>query len=469
MFLPKDKQISKEVFLLALPIILSNLSRVLMSIVDIAMVGRLGKEAIAATGMGGMLTWGALSVVLGVRTAVQTITSRRVGQKRKKECGTAFHNGLIMALFYGVPVSVFGMLFSKNIVPFFIKDEIATPLTIEYTSIVFLSIIFSAISFVFVGFLTGIEKTKPHLVVTIASNFLNVYLNAGLIYGSEGVKALIDTKLPGLTLLSGLWSWLPFPALGVKGAAIATLLSTLFMCAHYSFYLFNKKMREDYRVFSFSLNIKMMKTQLRLAVPMGLQETTIAIGWSIFYKIMGIIGLVELATTELVFVIMHASFMPAIGVGQACATLVGKHMGEKNTTKAETSIYESIRISEYIMGTMGILFVLFPVFFLRIFTNDPEIIALGIIGIRVVGFLQFVDAIGMTLWFALSGAGNTFFPALVESLLIWLVMIPGSWFIGVYLKVGFVGPFTLLPSIYITFATIMVMKIRKGDWKNIEV
>ena len=93
MFLPKNKQISKEVFYLALPIILSNLSRVLMSIVDIAMVGRLGKEAIAATGMGGMLPWGALSVVLGVRTAVQTITSRRVGQKRDKECGTAFHNG----------------------------------------------------------------------------------------------------------------------------------------------------------------------------------------------------------------------------------------------------------------------------------------------------------------------------------------------------------------------------------------
>lgn len=440
-----------------------------MSIVDIAMVGRLGKEAIAATGMGGMLTWGALSVVLGVRTAVQTITSRRVGQKRYKECGTAFHNGLIMALTYGIPVSFFGMVFSKNIVPFFIKDDIATHLTIEYTSIVFLSIIFSAISFVFVGFLTGIEKTKPHLVVTIASNFLNVYLNAGFIYGSDGIRNLINTKLPELTFLSGLWSWVSFPALGVKGAAIATFLSTVFMCLHYSFYLFNKKMNEDYRLFSFFLNTKMMKTQLRLAVPMGLQETTIAVGWSMFYKIMGTIGLVELATTELVFVIMHASFMPAIGVGQACATLVGKYMGEKKLKKAETSIYESIRISEYIMGTMGVLFILFPVFFLRIFTSDPEIIALGTVGIRVVGLLQFVDAIGMTLWFALSGAGNTFFPALVESLLIWLVMIPGSWFIGVYHNVGFVGPFTLLPLVYISFATIMVVKIRKGDWKNIDV
>ncbi len=92
MFLPKDKKIFKEVFLLALPIILSNLSRVLMSIVDIAMVGRLGKEAIAATGMGGMLAWGALSVVLGVRTAVQTITSRRVGQNKQNDDASSRRN-----------------------------------------------------------------------------------------------------------------------------------------------------------------------------------------------------------------------------------------------------------------------------------------------------------------------------------------------------------------------------------------
>ncbi len=440
-----------------------------MSIVDIAMVGRLGKEAIAATGMGGMLAWGALSVVLGVRTAVQTITSRRVGQNKQNECGTAFHNGLIMAFSYGIPVSICGMAFSKNIVPFFIKDDVATPLTVEYTSIVFLSIIFSALSFVFVGFLTGVEKTKPHLIVTISSNILNVYLNAGFIYGSEGVKTLLESNLPTLTVLSGFWSWAPFPALGVKGAAIATLLSTVFMCVHYLTFMINKEMRQRYGIFSFSFSNKMMKTQLRLAIPMGLQETTIALGWSVFYKIMGIIGLVELATTELVFVIMHASFMPAIGVGQACATLVGKYMGEKKIKKAEISIYESIRISEYIMGTMGVFFILFPVFFLKLFTNDPEIIAFGVVGIRVVGFLQFVDAVGMTLWFALSGAGNTFFPALVESLLIWFVMIPGSWLIGVHLNAGFIGPFTLLPLVYITFASVMVLKIQKGDWKNIEV
>ena len=79
---PQDKAISKEVFTLAFPVILSNLSRVLMSIFDVAMVGRLGAEALAATGMGAMLLWGALSLVLGIRTAVQTLSSRRLGQKK---------------------------------------------------------------------------------------------------------------------------------------------------------------------------------------------------------------------------------------------------------------------------------------------------------------------------------------------------------------------------------------------------
>ena len=83
---PQDKIIFKAVWVLALPVIISNLSRVLMSLVDVAMVGHLGPEALAATGMGGMLVWGALSLVLGIRTSVQTISSRRLGQNKKKEC-----------------------------------------------------------------------------------------------------------------------------------------------------------------------------------------------------------------------------------------------------------------------------------------------------------------------------------------------------------------------------------------------
>ena len=81
-FFPQNKPISKEVLKLSYPVVLSNLSRVLMSVFDVAMVGHLGVSALAATGMGGMMLWGALSLVLGIRTSVQTVTSRRLGQKK---------------------------------------------------------------------------------------------------------------------------------------------------------------------------------------------------------------------------------------------------------------------------------------------------------------------------------------------------------------------------------------------------
>ena len=466
---PQDKEISREVFSLALPVILSNLSRVLMSLIDVAMVGRLGAAAIAATGMGGMLFWGALSVVMGIRTAVQTVTSRRLGQKKFNECATAFHNGILMAILYSFPVSIIGWMWAHKFVPFFIDDSTATPLAVEYSSIIFLSLLFSACSFVFHGFFTGIEKTRIHLTVTVTSNIINVYLNAGLIYGSEGLYMFFNETVPFLSFLTFLWQWTYFPALGVKGAAIATLVASVWMVLHYFFYLFWMPARKDFTVFSFSVDIGMMKRQLSLAVPQGLQEIIIAAGWSVFYKIMGLIGLVELATTQLLFTIMHASFMPALGVGQACATLVGKYMGEKKIHKSEASIKESIRLSEYIMGTMGTCFILFPKFFLYWFTDDPQIISMGVFGLRILGAVQFLDAIGFTLWFALSGAGNTLFPAMVESLLTWGVVVLGSYILGVVLKVGFAGPWLLFPVYMGLFASIMVWKINKGDWKEIEV
>ncbi len=466
---PQDKQISKEVFNLALPVIVSNLSRVLMSMVDVAMVGRLGAEALAATGMGAMLFWGALSFVLGIRTGVQTLASRRLGQKIDKECGTALHNGLFMATLYALPISLAGWLWAKDFIPYFIQDITATRLAIDYTAIVFISLLFSAYSFVFQGFYTGVEKTKVHMNVTVTSNAINVYLNAGLIYGSDGVTQFFTDTIPSLSFLSKLWQWTTFPAMGVKGAAIATLIASTCMAVHYFSFLFSSQIKDRFSVFNLSTDRIMMMRQLKLALPQGIQEAVIAIGWSVFYKIMGMIGLIELATTELLFTIMHASFMPALGVGQACATLVGKYMGEKKIHKSEASIKESIRISVYIMGTMGLSFILIPEYYLFLFTDDPEIIRMGVFGLRMIGAVQFLDAIGFTLWFALSGAGNTRFPAVVESCLTWGVIVLGSYVFGVVLNLGFKAPWLLFPVYMGLFAGIMVWKISKGDWKEIEV
>ena len=469
MIFPQDKAISKEVFVLAYPVVLSNLSRVLMSVVDVAMVGRLGTEALAATGMGSMMFWGALSLALGIRTAVQTIAARRLGQGLFQESGVALRNGLLLATIYALPASIIGVSYSGSFVPFFIEDTVATPLTIDYVSIVFIGLLFSSYSFVFQGFYTGIEKTKIHMRVTIISNLLNVYLNAGLIYGSDGIRTFFLENLPSVSFISVIWQWVDFPEMGVKGAAIATLIASVWMTVHYAISLFSKDLDRVFSIFSISFDKNMIIRQIKLALPQGLQESVIAFGWGFFYKIVGTIGLIELATTELLFTIMHTSFMPALGVGQACSTLVSKYLGEGKPEVSESSIKESVRIAEYIMAPMGLSFILFPELYLFIFTDDPKIIEMGVFGLRIIGALQFADAIGFVLWFALSGAGNTIFPAMVEAILTWVVIVLGSYIVGVYFSLGFKALWLLFPIYMGLFAGIMLWKINQGDWKEIKV
>ena len=466
---PQDYIVFKEVWVLALPVIISNLSRVLMSLVDVAMVGHLGPEALAATGMGGMLVWGALSLVLGIRTSVQTISSRRLGQNKKKECVHALNNGFLLAAAYSFPISIAGWVLGPKIIPLFIVDDITTPLAVSYFRIASVGLFFNSISFVFQGFYTGIEKTKVHLSVTIVSNLINVYFNIGLIYGKEKVGQFFINNLETFNF-SFLWFWADFDGLGVSGAALGTLIASMWMTAHYYLYLQKQKMVKKVGGFvNVGLDKKMLKKQIQLSFPMGIQEMMIALGWSVFYKIMAIIGIVELATTQLLFTIMHASFMPALGVGQACATLVGKYLGTKEIKKSEKSINEALRMSEYIMGSMGLFFILFPEFILSLFTSDQNIITMGTWGLRVIGIIQFVDAVGFTMFLALTGAGNTLYPAMVESSLIWFFMLPLSYYLGVHFGFGFKLPWVVFAVYLILMAIILTVKVKKGGWKEIEV
>ena len=165
-----------------------------MSLVDLAMVGGLGPEALAATATGGIIIWSITSVTLGIKTSVQTLSSRRFGQKKHKDSGRSFYNGVLMAVVYSIPICLIGYNFSSEIVLVYLDHPISSLMAIEYTKVLFVGLLFTSINFVFHGFLTGIEKTKIHLLIAITSNALNAYLNAGLIYGSNGVLAFFQTK-----------------------------------------------------------------------------------------------------------------------------------------------------------------------------------------------------------------------------------------------------------------------------------
>ena len=175
---------------------------------------------------------------------------------------------------------------------------------------------------------------------------INVYLNAALIYGTDGMTAFFEKiGIPWLTIL---WHWYDFPAMAVKGAALATVIASCWAVIQYSLHILHDKIKK-YEPFRFQYSATNLIQQIKLGFPIGAQEVISMMGFAIFYKIIGTIGTVELATSEVILNIAHASFMPAVGVGMAAATLVGKYLGEEDPDNAELSVWAALKWSLIIM------------------------------------------------------------------------------------------------------------------------
>ena len=468
--LPTDPAVFRRVLTLAFPIILGNLSRVLMNVVDVAMVGRLGAKSLAAVGLGAVLIWTILSIGVAFRTGVQTVTARRYGQKRFSDCGLALNSGLALASIVGVIFAMMGYKMAGVAIRFLIDDPDVIPLAIVYTQWSFVGAACITIGYAFQGFYNGVERTRIHMEVTIVSNLLNIYLDAGLIFGNARLTEMLASSPVGdISFLSVLWSPFDFPALGVEGAAIATLCAAVCMIIHYTLRGFTQEFRTNYGTYKGGFNRETLKKEVEVAAPQGFQEVGVTIVYVLFFKIIGMIGTVEVAATEVVFTLAMASFLPAIGFGVACATLVGKALGEEDPERAAVSMLESVRWSVIFMGTMGILFLLFPRPILLIFTNDGEVIEMALVALRILGVVQFFDAVGMTLWFALSGAGNTLFPAIIDLSLSWGIFLPGSYLLGIVFGYGLIGPWLAFAIYLFLYAICITWKILKGDWKEIEI
>jgi putative MATE family efflux protein len=333
-----------------------------------------------------------------------------------------------------------------------------------------MSVFFIAIGFAFQGFFNGVEKTRIHMQVTIIANLLNVYLDVGFIFGSANLPRLFsNTPLGDISGFAGLWAPFNFPELGVEGAAIATFIASVWLAIHYLLNALMPIFRKEFGALRGGFDRKLFRRIVKIATPQGLQEVGVTIVFVLFFKIIAMVGTLEVAVTQIAFVIMQASFLPAAGIGTACATLVGKYLGEKDADRAESSMIEGVRWSMIFMGTMGLCFIFFPRIILPFFTNDSDLIEPGVFALRVLGVVQFLDAVAMTLWYALSGAGETKFPAVVEMIIAWVFFLPLCYLTAVVWEYGIAGAWYCFAGYIGVYAAAVAWKAIEGKWKHIEV
>ena len=468
MYKPNFKHI-KNIIFLAIPIIISNLSRVFMELADMSMIAAAkdGSNALAAIGFSSMLLWILFGIGISLRTSTQTITSRRFGEEKFKRCGQALQHGHIIALLIGFPATILMYFYTEDILKLLLSQNQILPLSIDYAMLVVFSIYFNYGSLVFQGFYNGIKMTKIHMKVMVMANLLNVYLNAGLIYGSDNVVLFLDKYHLGF--LSFLWNIIEFPEMHVKGAGLATAIASIAMFFMYLGFLFIPHIKDKFQSFTLQLDKTILKRHLILIYPLSIQELCSSVGFFMFFKIIELGGAINLAATNVVFRIAHASFMPGVGIGQASSTLIGNYLGEKKIDKAKEIIIQSVYIVFVSMGIMGACFILFPISIISVFNVPSELYDLGVPALQFVGLLQFFDAFGIMMFFALTASGDVKFPGVVDVVSIWLVFLPLAYITSIKWGMPFWGPWIAFGIHIVLFAIVTTWRISTNKWTKIKV
>jgi MATE family multidrug resistance protein len=436
----------REVWLLAYPVVVTQLSATLMGVIDSAMVGRLGSTELAAVGFGAIWLWTLFSLFHGTATGVQTFVSQNDGAGRPERCGAWTWHGFWVvvpaaALVAALLLPAVGPLLAL-LGPSADLQEGAR----AYVSARLPGEVGFAAWMVFTSFFRGIGNTRTPMVVTIGVNLLNALLDYGLIFGNLGL-----------------------PEWGVAGAATATAVAQWTGALVLLALLRSRRVRQRFRTDPVRPSARPALRFLRVGAPMGGQWCLGMASFAVFTTLVARMGDSSMAASQAFVMLLSLSFMQAIGLSVAAQTLVGRYKGARDLPAARRSYASSLVLAMFVAAVVALLFVAAPGPLLRIFTDDPRVVALGRPLLLVGAVFQLCDAIAIISQGALRGAGDTRWPFVVETVLGWLVFVPLAYGLGVGLGLGLIGAWVGGTVSLALSALVLGQRFRNGAWESMRL
>src|SRR5580765_968904 len=429
------------IVLLAVPMILELMLESVFAVVDMYFVSHIGqgaKQAMATVG----LTESVISIVytlgFGVSMAATAVVSRRIGEKDNEGAAHAGAQSLLIGIAVSIILSITGVIFAPSI----LKLMGAAPDVIaEGTP--FARIMFFLINGIYRG--AG-DATMAMRSLWIAS-CINIILCPLLIYGYG-----------------------PFPELGLKGAAIATVIGrgtgVLYQCYH----LFGRKGVIKIKMIHFNWDWPLIRSIVKVSWPAVAQFFIASGSWIILTRLVAELGGKD-ASSGYQIALRNAVFfiLPAWGLSNAAATLVGQNLGAKQPERASQSVLLTAKYNAVFMSGVMLLFVLFASPIISIFTKDNAVQNVGRIALQIIGTGYIFYGIGMVMIQALNGAGDTRTPTWIHFVGFWLFQIPLAYFMAKVLDWGAIGVFIAIPVAESAIAIAAWIFFKKGKWKKIVV
>jgi putative MATE family efflux protein len=253
------------------------------------------------------------------------------------------------------------------------------------------------------------------------------------------------------------------------GAAIATTIGRGLAVIYQFDLLFNGKYRIQLFYENLKVNFAIILNLLKISGGGIFQNLIATSSWILLVRIIAVSGPEAIAGYTIAIRIILFLFLPAWGLSNAAATLVGQNLGAKKPQQAEQSVWITAYANLAFMGIMGAILALFPEFFVRIFISEPAVVENGIMALRIISFGFLSYAVGMVLMQGFNGSGDTATPMRISIVSFWLFEIPLAWFLAIFLNMGLTGACIAVVSAETLLAIIVFYLFRKGKWKLREV
>lgn len=433
--------ISKAVFLLAIPMILELSLESVFAVVDMFFVGKLGENAIATVGLTESVITIIYSIAIGLSTAATAIVARRIGEKDPEAAAHAGAQALIIGLFTTIIISLIGVIYASDIL-----ELMGASSEVVREGTTFTQIMLGASFAIMLLFLIN-----------------GIFRGAG--DAAMAMRSLWIASIINIILCPIFINWM-----GLKGAAIATVFGRTTGVLYQCYHLFKGSGILTFEAKHFKIQKDLIKNIISIASPATIQFIIASGSWIILAKLIAETGGTEasagyqIAIRNVVFFIL-----PAWGLSNAAATLVGQNLGAKEVERAEKSVILTAKYNAIFMTFVMALFVFLPEPIIHIFTDNQSVIAYGVQSLRIIGLGYVFYGIGMVMTQALNGAGDTSTPTYINFIGFWLFQVPLAYCLVKIFDWNVTGALVAIPIAETVIALVAWYYFKKGKWKTIEV
>ncbi|WIF95806.1 MATE family efflux transporter [Caminicella sporogenes] len=446
-FLKRRKNLLASIILLALPAVGEMSLNTLLGLSDTLMISYfVGSEGLAAVGFANQIIFTLIFIFSSFNTGATAMIARAYGEENYKKLNRVAGQGLSINIFIGIIITVLALLFAKEIFSIYDMTQEVMHLTLDYFYIVIFGCIFMFLSFSYAAILRGAGNTVTPMIITGIANILNIIGNYVLITGVG-----------------------PFPKMGIAGAAWATTISRMIAAVLYTFILFNPKGNVYIKLKYMKITKNILKPLWNLSYPGAVEQSLMQTSFIAVGVIVSKLDTISEAAFRILINIESISYMPAVGLSIAAATLVGKSLGERDINKAVEVGYTASVFGALWGIFIGIIFLIFPKQLLAVFTSDIKLISVSVATMYAVGINQPFLNFMIVMTGALRGAGDTRSVMIITFIRLWLFFVPLTYIFTIMLRQGLAGTwYGEIISMFI-FCIVVFMRFRSKKWTNIKI